>query len=193
MDQNKYIDGIRSGDKVILRELYQINLPKFISWIKLNSGTIEDAHDIFQDGMEAMMHLCFDEDFVIKSSLNSLIMTICKNKWIDKLRKKKTEQKVRLELASRQKVNTNMEFNFDQLHNQTAVQNMLTSTFQQISPLCQQLLKLIENGARADEVAHKLEMSNANTVYRRKFACLQSWRKHIEAHDYYNTWKKSKL
>ncbi len=70
---------------------------------------------------------------------------------------------------------------------------MLTSTFQQISPLCQQLLKLIENGATADEVAQKLEMSNANTVYRRKFACLQSWRKHIEAHDYYNTWKKSKL
>ena len=193
MDQNKYIDGIRTGDKVILREIYQTNLPKFISWINVNSGTIEDAHDIFQDGMEAVMHLCFDDDFVIKSSLNSLLMTICKNKWIDKLRKKKTEQKVRLELATRQEEKTNMEFNFDQLSSQSEVQNMLTSSFTKISPLCQKLLRLIENGSTADEVAKQLNMSNANTVYRRKFACLESWRKHIESHDYYNIWKNAKL
>lgn len=193
MDQNKYIDGIRAGDKMIIREIYQANLPKFISWIKVNSGTTEDAHDIFQDGMEAVMHLCFDEDFAIKSSLNSLIMTICKNKWIDKLRKKKTEQKVRLELASRQEEKTNMEFNFDQQSSQSDVQNMLTSTFQKISPLCQQVLKLIETGSSADEVAKQLNMSNANTVYRRKFACLESWRKHIESHEYYNIWKNAKV
>lgn len=192
MDQKEYLDGIRKGDKKILTDIYKMNLPKFISWVKQNSGSTEDAHDVFQDAMETVMHLSFDEDFVIKSSLNSLIITICKNKWIDRLRKKKTENKVRLELASRQEEKTNMDLNFNHGNDLTMVQSMLSSTFEQISPLCQKLLKLIESGATGDEVAKQLEMSNANSVYRRKFACLESWRKHIETHQYYETWKNNK-
>lgn len=192
MDHKEYLDGIRRGDKVILTDIYSKNLPNFITWVKQNSGSPEDAHDIFQDAMETVMLMCFDEDFVIKSSLNSLIMTICKNKWIDKLRKKKTENKVRLELASRQEENTNMDFILNQSNDVTMVQRMLSSTFDKISPLCQKLLKLVESGSNGDEIAKALDMSNANSVYRRKFACLESWRKHIEMHEYYNTWKNNK-
>jgi len=66
---------------------------------------------------------------------------------------------------------------------------MLDGTFQKLSPLCQKLLKLVESNATTDEIVAQMEMNSANTMYRRKFACMKSWKGHIEKHPFYGIWK----
>ncbi|MEL7163088.1 MAG: hypothetical protein AAFN92_20175, partial [Bacteroidota bacterium] len=52
----------------------------------------------------------------------------------------------------------------------------LDQTLAQLSDTCQKLLRLLGRGVSPAEAAERLEMSNANTVYRRKNACLSRWR-----------------
>lgn len=189
----KYLDGLRNGDEKVIRQLYKKNLPTVINWIKTKGGSDTDAHDIFQDAMEAVLALSFKEDFVLTSSLDGLIIKICKNKWIDQIRKFVKEERVRNDLSFRLDHEEDYVEIGDDILSVDKVRLMLDETFALISPLCQKVLKLVENGLDAQEIADTLNMSNANTVYRRKFACLEAWRKHIENHPHYETWKNTGL
>lgn len=191
ISKEQYIEGVRSGNQLVLKQIYQDNLPHFINWVKQNSGTEEDAYDVFQDGMEAVMHLVYQDNFELKVSMNALISRICKNKWIDKLRKRTTEDKVRIELASRHTENAGLIDIVEQSMSQQQIQQMLNDSFMNISQLCQKVLSLLTDGHKPSEVAKELGMSNANTVYKRKFSCMEAWRKQIQDHEYYPNWKNS--
>ena len=52
----------------------------------------------------------------------------------------------------------------------------LDASLAQLSPTCRDLLRLLGRGVSSVEAAEKLGMTNANTVYRRKNACLKRWR-----------------
>lgn len=190
-ENQKYLDGLRAGDESVIRILYSRNLPKVINWIRNKGGTEADAQDVFQDSMEAVLALAFKEDFTVKSSLDSLIVKICKNKWIDTIRKNVKQEKVRNDLHQRLEYNDQSHLVDETMQNEYDLRGMLNETLVMISPLCQQLLKLSESGASPKEIAQLLNMSGANSVYRRKFACLEAWRKQIEQHPYYTQWKNN--
>jgi len=193
MIDQKYIDGLKAGDEGLVRELYSRNLPKLIGWIRTKGGAETDAHDMFQDAMEAVLALIYKEDFRIKSSIEGLILRIAKHKWIDKIRQNVKDEKVRNELSLRPDHDDDYDVLGESMQSQHKIRHMLDETFKHISPLCQQLLKLIESGSSTAEVAQQLKMASANTVYRRKFACLEAWRHKIENHQYYQIWKSSGL
>ena len=52
---------------------------------------------------------------------------------------------------------------------------IMDQTFVQLSELCQKVINLLRGGKKPEQIATILEMSNANTVTRRKFACMASW------------------
>jgi len=47
--------------------------------------------------------------------------------------------------------------------------------FTQLSDTCQQLLSLLKQGLKVEAIVKTLAFSNANTLYRRKAACMQRW------------------
>ena len=59
----------------------------FVSrFITNNSGTTNDAEDIFQDTMIAFLAKLRQDDFVLEASVKTYIMAIAKNLWFKKLR-----------------------------------------------------------------------------------------------------------
>lgn len=55
-------------------------------------------------------------------------------------------------------------------------QRRLDTSFKELSELCQKLLRLLISGVSSAEASAQLGMSDANTVYRRKSACVGRWR-----------------
>lgn len=51
-----------------------------------NSGTADDAEDIFQDTMIALVAKLRQDDFILEASVKTYIMAIAKNLWFKKLR-----------------------------------------------------------------------------------------------------------
>ena len=51
-----------------------------------NSGTVEDSSDIFQDTVIALFEMINRKDFRLKSALSTLIYSIARNRWLNKIR-----------------------------------------------------------------------------------------------------------
>lgn len=188
MDITDYISGLKTGDRKIIESIYQKHLGQLNSWILKNNGTEDDALDIFQEGIEAIIHKIYNNSLPDKLNFGGYLFTICKNKWYDKLKEKGKEEMVRKEQLIRyESIADNVEL-MDTDQN-SILQTMLHDTFQFLSPTCRKLVGLLESGLTSTEVAKEMQMSNANTVYRRKFACYESWKKHLMSHKAYSLWK----
>lgn len=189
MTNERFILGLKSGDNNIIKEIYESNLPTVTSWIKKNNGSEDDALDIFQEGIESIITKIFQAKIPEKINFNAYLFTICKNKWYDNLKEKKRDERVRDEELERYVNEYQDEQVFVGNDNKAQMKLMLDETFANLSPKCRQVLSLLESGLSPAEVAQQLNMSSANTVYRRKFACYESWKKLVLTHHFYALWK----
>lgn len=189
MEEVNYMQGLIDGNEAIVEQIYQAFLPKVTYWVKRNHGSDQDGFDVFQDGLEALVMKSLEKKINPETNFTALLFTICRNKWISKIRLKKKEELVRFEELSRFKSETNIQHVLEDSKSELDMKRMLKETFVLLSPLCQQLIPMVENKVPAKEIAVDLSMTNANAVHRRKFACFEAWRKRIEKHDYYPIWK----
>lgn len=189
MTNDQYIHGLKTGDQTIIQKIYETNLGKLTSWIRKNNGSEDDALDLFQEGIEAIIKKIYQGKLPEKLNFDAYLFTICKNKWLDKLKDKKREHEVRNQELNRYDNEYQDDIAMDEDDRDTQMKRMLDDTFELLSETCQQVLSLLESGLSPAEVAEEMQMSNANTVYRRKFACYDSWKKHVMTHPYYKVWK----
>lgn len=173
---HQYLLAFRAGDYSKLEELYGSQARTVASWVVQNNGSIADAEDVFQEGVIALCQKAQDESFVLTCPIGALLFSICRNKWLNRLRKNNREAEVRKAQAVQLPHENIVQNDLEAVEEEAIRQQKLDKAFQQLSPLCQKLLRLLSAGAASQEVAEALEMTNANTVYRRKNACIERWR-----------------
>jgi RNA polymerase sigma factor (sigma-70 family) len=181
-DHQRYIEaGFRQGDAAPLRELYAQHAPVLIRWVIRNSGTQKDGQDIFQEAMVVLFERAVDPRFRLTAPVGAFLFRVCQNKWLQQLKQKGRLPTVRMEVPEVYKDSLPLEP--DPGAEQAKCFRLLDETFAQLSSLCQNLLTLLKKGMPPAEVATRLEMPEANTVYRRKHACIDRWRKLVRAAD----------
>jgi len=67
---------------------------------------------------------------------------------------------------------------------------ILTRTMKLLSDLCQQLISMLKEEQSTEVILETLQFNSANTMYRRKHACMASWRKFLKADIQYLNWKR---
>lgn len=173
---HKYIIALAEGENEVLEMIYKDHLPPVKSWILKNSGTQDDALDIFQEAILALYDKALDPDFSLTCPLGGFIFHICRNKWISQLRKnKRTEEVIKAE-QERYKEKWDFTPLIEQLEQEELRQTRLDKTFAQLSDLCRKLLQLVAEGLDTSTIAEQLNMAKVNTLYRRKNACIERWR-----------------
>lgn len=175
-EDHRYLIALRKGEPTLLRELYSKYSPQVIKWVMNNNGSMADAKDVFQEALIALYNKACDTDFVLTYPIGGLIFKICKNKWIDQIRKKNKEAAVRVLEKERYTSEELSSPLVEQIEEEEIRQKKLNLAFQQLSTLCQQLLRLLSDGVSPKDAAIQLGMSSTNTLYRRKNACINRWR-----------------
>lgn len=85
------IEKIRAKDSTTLRLVYAEVYPMVEKYIVDNSGSRDDAKDVFQDALFLLMKKVAAEDFELRSKLSTFLFGIAKNLWLKKLTKKKVD------------------------------------------------------------------------------------------------------
>lgn len=190
MDSTYYLEGLKTANRDVIHNIYQTFLPDITKWVITNSGSEQDGFDIFQESLEAILLVISDKDWNTEMPFGAYFFRVCRNKWIDQLRKKNKEQEVRTtELQRYTEKQYDELFEYENQDADLKLKLMLGETLKQLSPLCQKLIPLAEANTPASEIADALDMSAANTVYRRKFACYDTWKKLIVKHKYFPLWE----
>ncbi|MGC1206057.1 MAG: sigma-70 family RNA polymerase sigma factor [Flavobacteriaceae bacterium] len=83
-----FIEAIQNNDTQVLNKLYVSNYPTIEILVLKNSGSKDQAKDIYQDAFLAVWQNIKQNKFVPKNetSINGYLYTIAKNKWMDVLR-----------------------------------------------------------------------------------------------------------
>jgi DNA-directed RNA polymerase specialized sigma24 family protein len=100
MKDEDIIESIRQGRNTkALRQLYAY-LPVVRKHIVKNSGTRNDAIDIYQDALVVFCTQVARPDFHLSSSISTYVFSICKNKWMEELRKRGRDEKINWEIKN---------------------------------------------------------------------------------------------
>jgi RNA polymerase sigma factor (sigma-70 family) len=175
-EDHRYIEALRKGDSRMLEELYQRFSKPVINWVSNNNGSNADARDVFQEAIIALYNKACDPAYTLTCPIGALLIQICKNKWIDQIRKKSKDKGVRSAELERYEGEQRTVSELEAMEEEEIRQSRLENAFAQLSDLCRQMLKLYSEGVKAEVIRAQLKMKNINTLYRRKNACTERWR-----------------
>ncbi|MEM7037240.1 MAG: sigma-70 family RNA polymerase sigma factor, partial [Bacteroidota bacterium] len=152
----------------VLKHLYASFFPRIGNFIKSNSGTEEDARDIFQDAVMVVFEKSRTPSFKLSSSLFTFLYSVCRNLWLKKLRKK-DRQGVTLEqdLVS---IDDPVEMEASELTRHAQYQ-LYRKKFRELGDQCRQLMQLSLEGKRMREIVEKMGFSSEQYARKRKFKC----------------------
>ena len=78
---------LQQGKKWAIEQLYRDTYPAILSLIKRNSGTVDDAKDLFQDCLLILIPKLREPSFTIKAAPSTYLYAIARNQWLTKLKK----------------------------------------------------------------------------------------------------------
>ena len=86
--ETKIVEAIKSGrNQELLNELYKTVLPKVKMYVTRNSGSEDEANDMFQDAVVVFYKQVKSNQLNIKQSIEAYIYTVAKNLWINKAKR----------------------------------------------------------------------------------------------------------
>ena len=165
------ITEIQSGSQKALQYLYKLHFPMIENLIRKNSGSEEDAQEIYQEAMLVVYEKLQKSDFKLSCSLKTYIYSVCRNMWMYQLRKNEQnqarfsdfEQFIPVEETI---VGENPEY-----------EAILGEVMNLIDDKCKQLLELFYyHGFSLEIIAEKLGYNNGNTAKSKKNKCMDKAR-----------------
>ncbi|WAC10149.1 RNA polymerase sigma factor [Dyadobacter pollutisoli] len=83
------IQAIKNGNEKALGLFYKENFGKILHLVLKNSGSNDDAQDVYQESMmEVVLQIRKDKLDQLTSKLSTYLYSICYYKWIDRLRQR---------------------------------------------------------------------------------------------------------
>ncbi|GAA4275504.1 RNA polymerase sigma factor [Aquimarina mytili] len=164
--QDTIINGIISGDYIIIKEFYKKHFPQVKSYILKNSGSEADAEDIFQDAMVFVYEKLESNSLKLTSSLGTYLYSVCRNLWMNKLKKNKKMVRHEGILSVSEANDTDILEDIDKTERNYVYQKY----FLKLGIGCQELLALFFKGTPMRDIAKQKGYSEAYTR-KKKFEC----------------------
>lgn len=88
LTDKKLLSGLYDRDKTAIKYLYTAYWPMILHFVLVNNGTEADAKDLFQEGVLDFLEQVWKGDLVLTCTLKTYLYSICKYKWLNRLRQK---------------------------------------------------------------------------------------------------------
>jgi RNA polymerase sigma factor (sigma-70 family) len=158
-----------------LKIIYQANSNLIYTYILKNSGSIDEAKDVFQESMVAFYENVRDDKFKGESTIATYLYSIAKYKWLNQIKKKEIRS------THHEKLETNP---FEESPLATLIseekRNGVIRVLSELGEPCKKLLiaTIYHNTSMQDIVAEGA-YSNEQIVRNKKYKCLKKLRELI--------------
>ena len=162
------IDGIRSRDSCVLQYIYKNYYPPIHHFIINNSGSQDDAKDIFQESIIVIYRKVKEQShFLLSSSFKTFMYSIARNIWLKNLRDRKYEGQ---KIMDQQKYIELKDEPF-KISNEDLKMRLYQKYFKLLPEDCQNILRLSASDIPQKEISEALGFKSENYVKKRKHGC----------------------
>jgi RNA polymerase sigma factor (sigma-70 family) len=172
LSDDTVIDKLKKEESASFGLLYKLYFPTIAGFIKQNSGSDQDAEDIFQETIIVLLNKVRQPEFVLTASLKTYLFAISKNLWLKRLRNDKhyvvvADDQTLIEIGD---LLTEQEENTDK--------EKVVTWFKKITAHCQRILKAIFYlNEPMDNLMIKMGWKNKHTATNQKYKCIEQIRK----------------
>lgn len=188
-----YVDGLEDRDNLIIKEIYDKFYPK-IEWFVLNnSGTKEQAEDLFQEVLTDLWEKVKVDQIVLIVPFGGYIYPRCRFKWLNYLNRDPHRKNV----ASSIEINDLEEYkdfvvNYfgDDLENlEERRLAIFNDCLKQLNENCRKMFKLRFEGKKSKEIAEIMDRASSDAVNVAMFGCRRRLEDCIKNNPEYNRLK----
>jgi RNA polymerase sigma factor (sigma-70 family) len=160
MNEKEIFDRIQRGDEKALEFIYKKYYRMMTKLVITNSGTEEEARDIYQDALVVFWQKATSGKLVMTSKISTYIYSICQNLWRKELDRKKRLSNEEKDVSVEQDT-------------ETAERNKIVAQcIDQLGETCKKVLMYyyFEEMSMQD-IAEKLGFANTDTAKTKKYKC----------------------
>ena len=176
-DEN-LLKGLREQKVDCIRYLYKNYFPIVKSIVVKNSGSYEDAEDVFQDGLITLYYKSNSGKITLNCNLKTFFYSICKNIWMQRL-----DRKWRLLYQDEMLNEPTVEYENDEYdYNEMRLEKMRLFHIHYLSlpDECQKLLTYFIAKIPLKEISRLMGFKNERYAKQRKYLCKNMLRKRIK-------------
>lgn len=160
MDEKEIFERVCQGDEKALEYLYKKHYRMMTKMVLSNSGTEQEAKDVYQEAVLVFWQKAISKELVMTSKISTYIYSICRNLWRKELERKKR-------LSHEEKDSAEYQENDSKERSKIMIEciNKLDDTCKQV------LMYYYYDGMSMQEIADKLGFANTNTAKTKKYKC----------------------
>lgn len=158
----KLIEGIRRGDDETLNYLYNNHFDLIRNYILKNSGTEDDAYDIFQDVMVALFKRVSKNHIDLTIDLQGYLFVIARNLWTVQLRRVKRKHSTEVDFADEDEDDVSGLLD-------TPIEQIVQRSFLKLDPECRKVLELHMEGRDYEHIARVMKYKSEGYARRKKY------------------------
>lgn len=153
-----YIIGLLENDHKVIQKIYSRFSAKVKRYVLNNSGTEDDAGDIFQESLIDVYNQAKYKNLVLTCPFEPFFLLICKRKWLNHLKKRSTVQVTNNEedLLS---IGEDVFQLADKLLEEEAQSKLYLSVFEKLSERCKEIINLALTNEHQEKIAQQLGVS----------------------------------
>jgi RNA polymerase sigma factor (sigma-70 family) len=161
-DEVEIFERISKGDEKALEIVYSKYYRMMTKLVITNSGTEEEARDVYQDALVVFWQKARSGKLVLTSKMSTFIYSICQNLW-----RKELDRKKRL---SNEEKDTPTSIDMDSPEREKIIAKCLD----QLGETCRKVLTYYYfDEMSMQEIAEKLGFANTDTAKTKKYKCKQ--------------------
>ncbi len=173
------INGIRSRDDAVFKYI-QVKFQDSIRLMVMEmGGSQEDAQDVFNEGLIALIRLVDRDDFNLTCNLGTLMYALCNKQW-----KQQLEKRIAARNYHVRKLDTTPVRDFTENYDYELYRTIFWETFEELDDVCKEILKGYLKEISPRDIAENLGFSYGY-VRKRKSLCHSYLMKMIENHPDY--------
>jgi len=169
-EDQKYIEGLLKNNRILINEIYDMCHKNVLSFVLKNNGTEQDADDVFQDTMMALLLKARTKKFILTAPIGGLLYYVYRARWIDTLRKKGIEKAAVKELTLYLDDKESMKI-ADEITADYKRKKLFDYCFEKLSDKCKKIFEMSFSKIPAKEIMVKLNISSENAVYQNVSRC----------------------
>jgi RNA polymerase sigma factor (sigma-70 family) len=177
LSDEAYIEGLRSGNSQVLSALYKKHYPSVLKLIVTNSGSEEQARDIYQEAVIALYEHAQDPGFTLTCKLQTYLYSVARRLWLKQL-----NRNGRTLLFKEEEEGELADVSHDVdlfLEKEKEIQRM-NQSLEKLGEPCATLIRDFYVARMSmDRISEKFGYTNADNAKTQKYKCLQRLKKYF--------------
>jgi len=169
------LSGLKGNNTQVIRHLYKEMFQGIRNFILNNSGSENDAEDIFQDTLVILFRKVTKEELVLSCALKTYLFSVGRNLWLQRL---EMMNRIRMNKPQREEIDDESE-NLDRELMHIERLNLMQKYLLAMDKECQRLLRLFLQKLSLKEITEALGFSSTDYTKFRKYQCKNRLKKQM--------------